>query len=300
MASNIALEDIIGNLKTNFKLSKPTDDMDDLGEIFMDILVDIKSNNKHNSSHTDTPETRIAEEFPFWKVILRPDGDGDNLLIVAILLDFTQVALMMVDLIHDYKLLSRHNKLFQTPLHIAALNDNLKIARRLMIGGIKIDAQDCKGNTPLHIACRKGFVSIVQTLLTPVKYSETLINSYEIPYQPIPQNLEIRNSDGLTCFLLATIYRHKEVMDLLLENEADVNAYEMKSGKTSLHILAETGDLELLKFLTSKPRLKLDARTYAGFTAIKIAQYRDHTYTEYFLRCVGAVFDDSDSESDSG
>lgn len=242
--------------------------------------------------------SRDEDEFPYHKVILKRDKDGDNLLFVATVLDETQLAIMLINLIPSYKLLSGQNKLFQSALHLATLNDNDEIARRLIVGGIKIDLQDRKGNTALHIACKKGYFSTAKVLLTPVKYSETAINSYLIPYQKIPQNLEIRNSDGLTCFLVATLHRHKDIMKLLLENDADINAYEMKSGKTSLHMVVESEDTELLKFLTSKPKLKLDARTYSGYTPVKIAQIRCKQYIEYCLRCAGAQSDDSDSSDD--
>ena len=66
-----------------------------------------------------------------------------------------------------------------------------------MCAGAQIDVQDQLGNTPLHNACRLGFEDVVRTLLTPVRYEETYQNSYEIPLQCIPQDLESKNYEGV-------------------------------------------------------------------------------------------------------
>lgn len=232
----------------------------------------------------------------YLRLILKPDKDGDNLLFIAIILGKTVIAMLLIDLIPDYKWLSRYNRKFQTALHLATLTNNCKVVRRLVVAGIEVHKQDCRGNTALHISCLKGLLDIAKALLTPVTYSETKLNSYEIPYQPIPQNLEIRNGDGLTSFLIATINRNKDLMDLLIANEADINAFEMKSGKTCLHILAEYGDAILIKHVLSKPKVNVNAKTYSGYTPVQIAYFRGHDQVAYLLRCAGAEDVTSDDE----
>lgn len=59
-----------------------------------------------------------------------------------------------------------------------------------------MDARDHHGNTALHIASKEGHADVAEVLLTPVQYKETCDNTYSIPYQAIPQNLEARNYDG--------------------------------------------------------------------------------------------------------
>lgn len=88
------------------------------------------------------------------------------------------------------------NNLLQTPLHLAVLTKQPIIVRKLMTAGAQVDVRDLNGNTPLHIACREGFHNIAHTLLHPVYTEEIQDNSYEIPHQMIPQDLEAKNYEG--------------------------------------------------------------------------------------------------------
>lgn len=107
-----------------------------------------------------------------------------------------EVSLKIVSLAPDYDCVSIPNNLHQTPLHLAVATRQMLVARRLMVAGAAMDAPDHCGNTALHIACREGLVDMVQILLAPVQYQETLANAYQIPYQRLPQDLSIRNYDG--------------------------------------------------------------------------------------------------------
>ncbi|XP_060584744.1 NF-kappa-B inhibitor alpha-like [Ruditapes philippinarum] len=220
--------------------------------------------------------------------ILKPDRDGDNLLFIAIISNKTHLSILLIDLISHYSRLKVFNKLFQTALHLAALTENAKIARRLVIAGIDVEFRDRFGNTALHIACRQGFTDVVESLVTAVTYKETQLNSYTIPYQPIPQNLDIRNSEGLTCLHLAVIHKYEKVVSLLLSKEANVDVIEMKAGKTCLHFAAESGSDKIVEIILSRSRPKLSAKTFTGYTATDLAHYRGHDRVVYLLRCKGA------------
>ena len=50
------------------------------------------------------------------------------------------------------------NKVSQTPLHLATLTNQVRVARRLVVGGADVESRDRFGNTPLHIACREGYL----------------------------------------------------------------------------------------------------------------------------------------------
>lgn len=281
------------------------------------ISFDLQTDNLHRSSDEqdsytlsmwspeETPNKRKNEKdvkkieihvSRYLRLIIEPDKDGDNLLFLAIILGETKLAMLLIDLIPDYKWLWKQNRQFQTALHLAALTNNCTIVRRLVVAGIEVHKQDWRGNTALHIASLHGLLDIAEALLKPVTYSETKLNSYEIPYQPLPQNLEIRNADGLTCFLIATINRDKDLMDILISKNADINSFDMKSGKTCLHILAEYGDSVLIKHVLSKQGVKVNAKTYAGYTAVHFARARAHDQVAYLLRCAGANEISSDDE----
>ena len=228
-----------------------------------------------------------TENNIFWKVISQKDKDGDNLLLISIILLDTHVACMLIDLAPSHKVLNCVNKLFQTALHLASLTGNYPVARRLLVAGAKVDKRDFRLNTALHMAVKNGFIKVAEQLTTPVTYTEAKRNIYEIPYQKIPQNLELFNSDGETCLHIAARTKNKVMIDLLIKNEADVNARELKSGKTILHYFAETDDVEMVKYLVAKSKIDLNATTYCGITAAELAHSKDHFAIAYLLISLG-------------
>lgn len=228
------------------------------------------------------------DDIPAWFHIFDTDADGDNVLFLAIIHKQTSLVLPLINLVQDYNKLSLTNRLSQTALHLAALTDNASVARRLIVAGIRVDIQDHNGNTALHIACIRGNEDVTKALLTPVTYAETVQNSYQIPFQPLPQNLEIRNYEGQNCLILAALHKHSRIIDLLLARGADINSREMKAGRTSLHIAAGAGDLRTVEHICSKHSVNLEAKTYSGYTPTELAFYKGYYNTVYALRTRGA------------
>lgn len=60
---------------------------------------------------------------------------------------------------------SKEEKYGQTPLHIAAFNDRLDVAKLLIANKADVNAQANNGATPLHLAAAKGNKDIVELLL---------------------------------------------------------------------------------------------------------------------------------------
>lgn len=241
-----------------------------------------------------------SSDFDPWRFITAKDEDGDNLLFIAIIVRETQLSKSFIDIAPSYDKLDVVNKLYQTALHLAAVTGNSVIVRRLIVAGAKVDERDYQLNTPLHIAVGKGFMKVAKALITPVTYLESKQNQYEIPYQKIPQNLEIYNAAGLTCLHIAGHNSDKRMVDLLLSNEANINARELKSGRTLLHYFAEIDNMEMVKYLVSKPRLILDKQTYCGITAAELAYSRCHFGIAYLLCSYGANYTMSQQPNSSG
>lgn len=203
--------------------------------------------------------------------IFRADEDGDNHLHLSIIHGISEVTMQIIGLAPHWDCLNQANNLLQTPLHIAVITRQLPVVRRLICAGASVDVRDQLGNTPLHNACRLGYEDVVRTLLKSVDYNETLQNKYEIPYQRLPQDLESRNYEGLTCLHLAAIGGHIDVLKLLLEAGANINASEGKSGRTVLHLAVDWGNMTMIQFLLSCQDIDINARTYAGLTPILLA-----------------------------
>ena len=272
---------------------------------------DISKTKPATSIHKRLKNLRISDNSEnesrlIWKVISRKDIDGDNLLMISIILLNTHVACMLIDFAPSYHTLNSVNKLYQTALHIAALTGNYTVARRLLCAGANVDKRDLCLNTALHIAIRKGYIKVVKQLLTPVTYLEAKMNQYEIPYQKIPQNLEIFNANGETCLHIAARKKNRTLIDLLVENEADLNVRELKSGKTILHYFAEVDDVDMVKYVISKSGIDVNARTYCGITAAELAHSKGHFAIAYLLLTTGSngltpydAFNDRNGDYDS-
>ncbi|BFZ07441.1 hypothetical protein BsWGS_10479 [Bradybaena similaris] len=231
--------------------------------------------------------------------IFRGDEDGDNHLHMSIIHGIQEVTMQIIGLALDWDWLNQTNNLLQTPLHIAVITRQLPVVRRLMCAGASVDVRDQVGNTPLHNACRLGYEDVVRTLLKPVEYQETLQNKYNIPYQRLPQDLESRNYEGLTCLHLAAIGGHINVMELLLEVGANVNAVEGKSGKTVLHFAVDWGNMTMIKFLLSQQSIDINARTYAGLPPILLAYGRGNVDVMDELYSRGAICESLSLSEDS-
>ncbi|ESO85665.1 hypothetical protein LOTGIDRAFT_84232, partial [Lottia gigantea] len=246
------------------------------------------------------PTNLNSEEYAIQ--FYQPDEDGDTDLHNSIILN-GEISMQLISIAPTYEWLNFQNRLSQTPLHLAVLTNQPEIVRRLIVGGAQIDIRDHKGNTPLHIAAQKGYQNIAKLLLTPVFHNEINVNSYEIPYQKIPQDLEIRNYDGLSCLHLAALGNHYDSMRLLLENRAPINIADGKSGRTILHYAAEQGNEDLLHFILSSPNTDINKKTYGGLTAIALANGRGYNEAVRILYRNGADTtgldenqDDSDEE----
>ena len=85
--------------------------------------------------------------------------------------------------------------------------------------------------------------------MEPVRYAETKQNYYEIPYQKIPQNLEICNYEGQNCLHLSAFRGYIEIVELLIDKGADVYSKDRKTGQTILHTACLHGNVEIVKQL---------------------------------------------------
>ena len=62
----------------------------------------------------------------------------------------------------DLRTADRHGN---SPLHIAAQNGKRKISRILISHGFNVNAQNCKGQTPLHYAITYNYTAVVDLLI---------------------------------------------------------------------------------------------------------------------------------------
>ena len=227
--------------------------------------------------------------------VYRQDDDGDTLLHIAIIITEPDLVFHLIDFTASSDWLNIKNKLSQTPLHVAVLTNQRTVVRRLVIGGANIEARDCYGNMPVHIACREGMLDIVRALVEPVSFEEQQRNNYDYAFNQLHQkfNLNAVNYDGVPCLHIAASTAHLDIIKLLLKHGADVNAKAEKSGRTILHEAAWHGNLNLVKFLVShETTCNINAKTYDDYTAFDLARSHGHWNIVAELAMVGADYEE--------
>lgn len=122
----------------------------------------------------------------------------------------------------------------RTLLHMACERGNLKIVKSLLKKGADIESKNCGGCTPLHWAC--NFFNFHLRYVQVVKF---LLGK--------GANIDSKDARGCTPLHMAILAKNLELVDLLLEQGADT---ELKSnyGLTPLH-LAIHSRLKIIELL---------------------------------------------------
>lgn len=177
-----------------------------------------------------------------------------------------------------YNLLDLANRQKQTILHVAAIMNKPKLCRAIMVHGSPVDPRDSRGNTALHIACQKGFMDCVEVLTKHLNYNEVKDLDYRVPFRCIPQSIELRNYDGMTCLHLAAAGGHYDIVHYLVHDMmTDVNAAEGKRGLTPLMQCVERRDACMLMYLVQQCGANIHLRTYDRKNALELAHGRGYT-----------------------
>ena len=272
-------------------LESKMDIMEELGQSLgsMDMFDDISPCD--DASHGD------RKSWFTNSLIYRQDRFGDTLLHDVIICDKRELSLEFIDKASSFRRLSKRNRLFQTPLHIATILGQSDVVRKLVCVGADITQRDSYGNTPLHIACRDGNMKIVQFLTEPVRDHETTSALYKVPQQEMPQDFSIVNYDGMTCLHLAAVNKHIDIVRYLIDKRADVNMVEHKAGRTILHYACISGDIFLVRLLLQHKMCNINARMYAGCTPFDLARAHKQEDICTVLAAAGARYgEDSDEE----
>ncbi|MFH1831407.1 MAG: ankyrin repeat domain-containing protein [bacterium] len=151
-----------------------------------------------------------------------------------------------------------------TPLHYAATTGTLDVVKYLVEKKANINAKNREDSTPLHCAAKKGFLEIVEFLVkkgaditVKDKMGSTPLSCAADLNVPIEEKEKIlsalmKNCNDLSLLFKAVFYGElKAVKFFVNEKKMDVN--EKNQGKyTPLHLAAENGYLDIVKFLIEK------------------------------------------------
>lgn len=190
--------------------------------------------------------------------------DGDTLLHLAVIHEAPSVLFCCLAFLPQ-EVLDIQNNLYQTALHLAVHLDQPEVVRALVLKGASRILQDQHGDTALHVACQRQNLACACCLLE---------EQPEPGRQPShPLDLQLKNWQGLACLHIATLQRNQPLIELLLQNGADIDAQEGTSGKTALHLAVETQERSLVQFLL-QAGARVDARMLNGCTPLHLAAGR--------------------------
>ncbi|XP_068748124.1 serine/threonine-protein phosphatase 6 regulatory ankyrin repeat subunit B-like isoform X2 [Montipora capricornis] len=143
-----------------------------------------------------------------------------------------------------------------SPLHIAARKGNVEICRLLVQSGAKTDAKNADGNTILHIAAELGDVAMARFL-------------YSAKAKP-----NIVNNDGDTPLHLACQRKHVSIVDLLLAKFSANIGIPNKKSDTPLFIAVRVNCPQAIKQLLNSAQADQDVkagRSASGDTLLHLA-----------------------------
>lgn len=248
--------------------------------------------NKHAVPKSEElPHTERQKPNEDFRQLYEADKDGDCQLHLAIASGWSEVVFALIRMAPHPAYLDIQNNELYAPLHIAVLMNQPNMVRRLVVAGATNDIRDQEGNTPLHLASKRGYLECAEALLRSISVEE--LNDASVVSCDVHNNLhtilDMKNYQGEHCIHLATFGQHYNFLRFLSWSGANINATEGRSGKTALHYAVNKRDINLVGLLASQKRdggceAYLNHRDWAGRTPIQCAHINGDTDIFTFLK----------------
>ncbi|XP_059693483.1 B-cell lymphoma 3 protein, partial [Haemorhous mexicanus] len=213
-----------------------------------------------------SPNLGVPPEPPLAAAIAaatRQDEDGDTPLHIAVAQGALAVSRRLVALfLRGGRDLDVYNHLRQTPLHLAVITGQVSLVRLLVAHGASPMCPDRLGRTCAHLACGSHLPGGGATAGPRPRVLRELLRS-----PGPPPDLQARDYEGLTPLHVAVASGSRESVLLLLQHGADVDAGDIKSGRSPLLHAVENDSLEMAELLLQHGA-SVNAQSYAGCTAL--------------------------------
>ena len=202
-------------------------------------------------------------------LVFSKDENGATPLLIAALGGHKDIAEL---LLANKAEVNATNNYRMTPLHVSALKGYKDIAALLLANNAEVNAKDSDGDTALKLAASGGFTELVELLrqhggkdATPTDArskdasSATIFDAVKSgDMKEVKALLKVnpdlvfsKDPNGVTALDWATVNGHKDVAELLLSHEADVNGKDGVDGWTALHYAANHGNKDIAELLLS-------------------------------------------------
>lgn len=236
----------------------------------------------------------------------QPDAEGDCQLHLAIAEGVMDVVNALIRMAPTPEHLDTQNNELYTPLHIAVLVDQPVMVRRLVVAGASTEIRDKEGNSPFHLAAKRGLERCASALLRPISKDELKEAAVtpSINHTRLLAVLDQKNYNGEHCVHLATFGQHYDFIRYLNLQKADLNSMEGRSGKTALHYAVNMGD-EFMVTLLADPQehggcgVDINKRDWSGRTALQCAKINGSKNIFHYLSSLPGCdvsMDDSDED----
>lgn len=172
----------------------------------------------------------------------------------------------------------------RTPLLAAAASGKIKSFEYLLKNGAQSTEVDKAGATILHVGALYGQIEFLKFLLR-----SNMLRPF----------LEAKMLNGSTPVLAAAYFRQAaayfrqtEAVKFLAEQGANINATDYYEN-TILHLAANSGNIELLKYLFAKHNalIYINQKTKDGYTPIQIARLQNQEQALKFLQAQAIIHD---------
>ena len=169
-----------------------------------------------------------------------------------------------------------------TPLHAAVYKNQCKVVIELVGRGADVAVRDKKGLSPLHLAALSGHMEIAACLIS---------NGADVDME-----IDIGPDAGYRALDLALEECHLEVVNLLLDQNAEVDAMVGPIGLRAIHRAAIQGFVDILQRLVQSGA-DVNAQDKDKYTPLLCAVNRGHYAAALFLLHHGA---DPNAQHDFG
>ncbi|XP_045495167.1 serine/threonine-protein phosphatase 6 regulatory ankyrin repeat subunit B [Colias croceus] len=179
----------------------------------------------------------------------------------------------------DVSLQTKHNQ--ETAFHFCAIAGNNDVLTEMITDMSTADVsralnkQNSIGWTPLLIACNRGHMELVNTLLS----NHARVDVFDV--------------EGRSALHLAAEHGYLQVCDALLTNKAFINS-KARNGRTALHLAAMNGFAHLVKFLIRDHNAVIDVLTLKKQTPLHLAAASGQMEVCKLLLELGANIDATD------
>uniref|UniRef100_A0A8C9T8Y1 Nuclear factor of kappa light polypeptide gene enhancer in B-cells 2 (p49/p100) n=1 Tax=Scleropages formosus TaxID=113540 RepID=A0A8C9T8Y1_SCLFO len=159
---------------------------------------------------------------------------------------------------HQQKLLDTRNHLGQTPLHLAVITRQPKVVDFLMRAGADPSLFDRDGRSAVHLAATLGDEHTLRAVLACLAEQHAYLVNTADNSGFLPLHLAVRKG-GERC------------LRALVEGGARVDAVELKSGCTALHVAVKENLFKVAFLLITELKADVNAVTFAGNAPLHLA-----------------------------